>query len=769
MKRFFTALTAIFLFTGLSAQNVPVVPLPAHVQMNKGSFKVPEQISIVYHDAALEELRALMIEFYKHSGVEAIAKIQNPDVLPAQGAVLVQLEKPFVKELGTEGYHLEVSEKNIFISANTQAGLLYGMQTLLQILTSDLAKEIPCMQITDYPRFSYRGLHLDVSRHFMPIEFIFKLMDYMAMHKLNVFHWHLVDDQGWRLEIKKYPRLTEVGAWREDRYHQHWNSRGEADLSKPQTYGGFYTQQQVKELVAYAAKRNITVIPEIEMPAHVMSALAAYPEFSCTSQNLGVPPGGVWPITHIYCAGKDATFEFLQDILLETMSLFPSTYIHVGGDEADKTEWKKCPLCQKRIKDEGLEDEHALQSYFIQRIERFLNAHGRKLMGWDEILEGGLPPRATVMSWRGEEGGIEAAKAGNTVVMTPGSHCYFDHYQGEPGSEPLAIGSYTTLAKVYDYEPIPAELTAEQAKLVLGAQANVWTEYMPVPSHVEYMVFPRLSAMSEVLWSKKESRSWESFSRRMEPQYKRYDKLGINYALSSWQVKMNSEINPENNSLKVHLTSDVFNPEIRYTLNGKNPDAQSTLYTGPFEIKRSARLKAVVMKDGKAVNQIMERDIKVHKAFAKEVKLQFPNRPQYDGHGKYGLVDGIRGSNHYGDGMWKGFLKDDMVAEIDLGMKSSISRIEVDALQNAGSWIFFPTNITIEVSSDGVNYRVHEQIVNKVDPMENGKLTQVFSSTRKASNVRFVRITAKNLGVCPQGHSGEGKSAWLFVSEIVIE
>jgi len=397
---------------------------------------------------------------------------------------------------------------------------------------------IPCVTVTDYPRFAWRGMHLDVSRHFFDVAFIKRYIDLLAMHKMNVFHWHLVDDQGWRIEIKKYPHLTEVGAWRVDREDKPWNSRMPQQPGEKATYGGFYTQEEIKEVVAYAAERHINVVPEIEMPAHVGSAMAAYPEYSCTGGPFTVPPGGVWPITDIYCAGKEETFSFLEDVLTEVMELFPSPYIHIGGDEADKTEWKKCPLCQARIRKEGLKDEAELQSYFIRRIEAFISSNGRHLIGWDEILEGGLAPGAAVMSWQGFEGGVAAAKTGHNAVMTPVSHCYFNIYQGDPSTEPPSYRGLLTLKKVYSFEPVPAELTPEEAKYIIGAQGCLWTEYVTDSKTAEYMILPRLTALSEVVWSAPENRSWEGFSTRLLKMMEHFDAMGVSYSKGSYRVEM---------------------------------------------------------------------------------------------------------------------------------------------------------------------------------------------------------------------------------------
>jgi len=769
VKSILTACIVFILPASVLAEGISVIPQPNKIIYHQGVYKVPDTLSFYYSNPEIDKVGEMIAQVFSLSRRDICIQRFCPISNKNDRAIELRLEQPFNPILGMEGYNLDIKQDGIFLNANTNAGLFYGMQTLNQILSSDCKNEIPASTITDFPRFSYRGVHLDVSRHFMPVNFILNLLDNMAFHKLNVFHWHLVDDQGWRLEIKKYPKLTEVGAWREDKNDVHWDNRGLGNPNAVNIYGGYYTQEEVRAVVAYAAKLNITVIPEIEMPAHVMSALAAYPEYSCTGENLGVAPGGIWPITHIYCAGKEETFHFLEDVLIEVMDIFPSRYIHIGGDEATKTEWEKCPLCQKRIKEEGLADVMALQSYFIKRVETFLNSHGRSIIGWDEILEGGLAPNSTVMSWRGEQGGIDAARSGHFVIMTPGSHCYFNHYQGNPQMEPYAGGGKTTLADVYHYEPVPDELTPQQAALVLGAQANLWTEFIATPSHAEYMYFPRLAAMAETLWSPAEKKSWEDFSRRMEFQYRRYDSLGINYAKSVWQVNARTSVNEQNRTMRVELLTDVFDPEIRYTLNGDNPNVNSNLYVGPFEVNKSSTLMAAVIKDGKATDQVLAFDFNIHKAFAREVMLLNPNSPIYDGQGKYGLVDGVKGSVDYGDDLWKGFLTNDFIAVVDLGKSMNINRIELDALQDAGSWIFLPTQVIFEGSKDGIEYKKIKVLDNPISPTIKEKYPKVFSSEETAKDIRFVRITAKNLGVCPKGHTGEGQPSWLFISEIVIE
>ena len=742
-----------------------LIPLPVSVVKGEGEFLLGKE-TVIRHDAALEQ-EALMAAEMLEPALGYTLRTEVAGSSSESGMIRLQLNQPNDLMTAAEGYVLKITPQKIVISANTAAGIFYGIQTLLQ-MAGESPRAVPAAVISDYPRFPYRGVHIDVARHFMPYESLFPLIDQMAAHKFNVFHWHLVDDQGWRLEIKKYPKLTEVGAWRVDREDAHWNSRPLQKPGEKATYGGFYTQEQVRRLVKYARERHITVIPEIEMPAHAMAALAAYPELSCTGENLGVCPGGVWPITHIFCAGKEETFHFLENILTEVMELFPSTIIHVGGDEADKSEWEKCPLCQKRIKDEGLKDTHHLQSYFISRIEKFLNQHNRKLLGWDEILEGGLAPEAIVMSWRGEEGAVAAAQSGHYAVMTPTSHCYFDYYQGDPSLEPPAFGGNITLKKVYGFEPVPAALTPQESRFILGAQANHWSEFIPTPEHLQYMMFPRLAALAEVVWSPKESRNWDDFSSRMKSQYARYEKAGISYARSAFQVKARPRLIPETKSLEVEFTTEVSHPEIRYTFDGSDPTVASPLYAEPVAVSRSVTANAAVFVDGKSVTAPLSRQFYLHKAVACPVTLKYPNSRKYDGSGEYTLVDGVKGSSNFNDGNWKGFYKDDMVATIDLGKTTTIQSVETDAVQDVGSWIFMPKEVVVEVSADGQNFRKLGSVTHKIPVTAAEKLTHDFLVKKSAKKVRYVRVTARNLGICPPGHAGAGKGAHLFVSEIIV-
>lgn len=570
-----------------------IIPKPAEMQQAETSFHIKSNPLIYYSQEELAfEARYAKNMLEQLAGKKATL-MADKSVEGIDGAIMLSLDDKIDHE---EGYQLSV-DKNISIIGKSPAGVFYGIQSLLQLFFQTQPNDFifPGLTIHDRPRFSWRGMHLDVSRHFFDKEFIKKYIDILALHKMNTFHWHLVDDQGWRIEIKKYPKLTEVGAWRVDREHLPWNERPSQKPGEKATYGGYYTQEEIKEIVEYATQRHIVVVPEIELPAHVSAALAAYPEYSCHGRSIAVPPGGVWPITDIYCAGKEETFTFLQDILTEVMELFPSKFIHIGGDEADKTEWKRCKLCQRRIAKENLKDEHELQSYFIRRIDKFLSENGRRLIGWDEILEGGLAENAAVMSWRGERGGIQAAKMNHDVVMTPVSHCYFDYYQSlDKEIEPTAFGGLTDLQKVYHYEPVPEELDENEARHVLGAQGNVWTEFMHSGRQVEYMALPRMSALAEVLWTPPSSKNFDDFVARLENLLNMFTAMDLNYYIPA------PELLPEMifvDSLPVVLKNPWGIGNIHYTLDGIDPTEHSPVYTKPIILKENGTLKAITRLD----------------------------------------------------------------------------------------------------------------------------------------------------------------------------
>lgn len=524
-----------------SSEDYLLIPKPSSVEILDGRFKIDSKTTVTAPMELTSEGEFLANYLSKASDF-AIAFNKNE-----KGIIKLKLDNSLSSD---EAYHLIVNYDEVVISGKTPKAVFYGIQTLRQLVSTNYNDEftIPTTQIYDSPRFGYRGMHLDVSRHFFSTEFIKRYIDLLAMHKMNTFHWHLTEDQGWRIEIKKYPKLTEIGAWRNGTIVGHYPGTE----NNNEKHGGFYTQEEVKEIVAYAAKQHITIIPEIELPGHSSAAIAAYPFLSCFPEEPTIIKNGMisegskeaqangqiklvqesWGIYNdVYCAGNEETFEFVENVLEEVMTLFPSKFIHIGGDECPKANWKRCPKCQKRKAEEGLADEHELQSYFITRVEKFVNSKGKNIIGWDEILEGGLAPNATVMSWRGNTGGIAASRANHKVIMSPNSHCYFDHYQSEDrDSEPLAIGGFLPVEKVYAFDPIPEELEEDKHQYILGGQANLWTEYIPTEAQAEYMLLPRLTALSEVLWTAKEDKNYDDFKNRLNDFRAVYDDLGVNYA-----------------------------------------------------------------------------------------------------------------------------------------------------------------------------------------------------------------------------------------------
>ncbi len=765
MKRFLFCLFISPLLT-LAQPTINIIPRPVNLILRPGSFTIDANTAIHFkgtNHALLQNANFLAASVKNISGIKLAVNTDEEKT--------IELSVGKIEGIGDEGYQLNVSESTIEIKANAAKGIFYGIQSLLQTLPqvrTNAKLNVPCMDITDYPRFGWRGLHLDVSRHFFPVNMVKEYIDLMAMYKMNVFHWHLTDDQGWRIEIKKYPKLTQTGAWRVERPGKNWGDREAAKPGEAAEYGGFYTQDEIREIVDYAKQKNITVLPEIEMPGHSSAALAAYPQFSCSQQPQFVVTGGQYPkgIQSNYCVGNDSSFAFLQDVLKEVMQLFPSQYIHVGGDEVDKSDWKQCVKCQARKKTEGLKDENELQSYLIRRIEKFLIANNRKLIGWDEILEGGLAPEAAVMSWRGESGGIAAAKMKHEVVMTPGSPCYFDHYQAGPEGEPLAIGGFNTLKKVYAYEPIPAELNEAEGKYVLGAQGNVWTEFITDNESLEYMILPRMPALAEVLWTPKAKKDFTDFNKRLQYHFKAYGQKGLHYCKGNFTVDIKPE--SKNGRLQATLSGETLNGEIYYTTNGINPTAIDKKYTGPIEIDGSVTLKAVTVMNGNVMGvKPSEQNFSMHKAIARDVVYEKPFSKYYPAEGPNSLTDGIRGTKSHGKN-WHGFNKEDMIAMIDLGKETTIQNITLGCLQNYGAWIFLPRSVVFETSMDGKSFSEAATLINTVSMNEKGALIKDFSVNFAARPARYVRVKAGNAGLCPEGHPGAGQPTWLFVDELIV-
>ena len=662
-----------------------------------------------------------------------------------------------------EGYQLKITTEGIEILSNSARGAFYAVQSLRQLLPASFENGsykkstviIQNLEIKDAPQFKYRGMHLDVGRHFFPVDFIKKYIDLMSMLKMNTFHWHLTEDQGWRIEIKKYPKLQEVAAYRNETLIGHYSEQPHKFDGKK--YGGFYTQEQIKDIVKYASERQVTVIPEIEMPGHAQAAISAYPELGCTGKPIDVATK--WGVFEdIYCP-KEATFKFLEDVIDEVIALFPGKYIHIGGDEAPKTRWKNCAHCQSLIKKENLKDEHGLQSYFITRMEKYINSKGKQIIGWDEILEGGLAPNATVMSWRGTEGAVIAAKQHHDVILTPGSHCYFDHYQSTKEDEPLAIGGFLPLEKVYSFNPIPKELTKEESKYVLGAQGNVWTEYMKDSKQVEYMAFPRMMALSEVVWSKNENKNYEDFKNRLEIYQQRLDIRNVNYANHLYEVLGKSEI--KNGSLFMNLKTSSNTKIIRYTLDGTTPNSNSSVYKNPIKIDENTVINAAAFDDTKQVSSIFKETVKMHKAVGKKITFNIPPNEKYNAGGNSALINGISGSDkRYGDDQWLGFDGKDVEITIDLGKEMNINSIETRFNNQKGSWIYAPSQVL--VTFPGNEEFLPIELEESDDKIVDLKLkTKIFT--------RFIKLKLVNFGVIPDGRQGAGHKPWVFIDEIIIE
>lgn len=747
-----------------TVQDIEIIPKPVKLQLERGSFQFDGDTKFVVANDSQNSIASILTDKFKlATGWDLAVSKEVPKTNYVQYVV--------DENLGKEAYNLDIDSNRILITANSDAGFLYGTESLRQLLpvqiespnnVSEIQWVVPYLKIEDKPRYQYRGLMLDISRHFFEIDYLKKTIDRLAMLKMNVLHLHLVDDQGWRIEIKKYPKLTEVGAWRVDQEDKHWDGRYKPSPNEKGTYGGFYTQEELKDLVAYAATKSVEIIPEIEMPAHVSSAIASYPELSCQERPIGVPSGGLWPITDIYCAGKEQTFEFLENVLLEVIEIFPSKYVHVGGDEATKTNWAICPHCKNRMKAEGLANVEELQSYFIKRMERFINFRGKRLIGWDEILEGGIAPEATVMSWRGVKGGVEAAEQGHDVIMTPGSHCYFDHYQGPQNEEPLAWGGYTPLSKVYTFDPIVETMNEIEAKHVLGGQANLWSEQIKTESHSEYMIFPRLAALSETLWSPKELRDWADFSSRIETLLRRFDFLNINYAKSSYLVMHDVQIDIDTREASISLKNEFPEADIRYTLNNQELNESATKYTEPLKVNGTTKINASLFKEGKPIGKPFTASIEFHKGVGNEVTYKVRYDDRYQGEGQYGLVNTLRGTKNFHDGHWQAWLGEDMEAIIDLGEQNLVKEVKVGTLENQGPGIYFPTAVTVYLSNDGKNYQQVGQVKRSYAKNPTSILKE-FEISFQEQNVRFIKVVATNLKKTP-----EGGSVWLFVDEILI-
>lgn len=738
-------LLSLAVYNDVSAQvnnRVNIIPQPTKVVERDGVFTITPQ-TVVYSDKLYLEVAAL---FANQAGLVA------SDARKAKASAKIQFLVADKSEgLDSTSYKLDITPEKVVVKATSRAGAMYGMSSLMQLmLLQPELGQLPCASIVDQPRFSYRGMHFDVSRNFFPVSFVKRFIDLMALYKMNYFHWHLTDGPGWRLEIKSYPLLTQKAAWRTHGTWKEWwgSPRHYMEEGSSNAYGGYYTQEQARDVVKYAAQRGITVIPEIEMPGHSDEVIAVYPNFSCSGEPYK---------SGEFCIGNEDTFKFLESVLTEVIDIFPSKYIHIGGDEANKAHWKTCPKCQALMKKEGMKSEDELQSYTIHRIEAFLIKHNRKLLGWDEILEGGLAPEATVMSWRGEQGGVDAAKMGHDVIMTPGGYCYFDSYQADPATQPLAIGGFVPIKKVYSYEPIPAALDASQAKHVLGAQGCIWTEYMPTQEHVEYMVFPRLLAMSEVVWSAKENRSWESFHKRLQSHYLMLQRLNVNYCRPSYKVDITPVFDYKAQKVHVQFISEQYQPTIHYTTDGTTPTISSKMYTGTFDVEGNTKVTAAVFHNGDLMGAPSTLDINFHKAIGKKIIYNLPYSSKYPAKGDSTLTNGYTGSVSYGDGQWQGFDSKDMDVTVDMGSEMPLTSLSANFMQQTGPGVYIPDSVVVSVSSDGKNFKKVGVALSTVPRSVETLAFQLFRIDLNGEKGRYVRLVAKN-----------GTRGWLFADEIIV-
>lgn len=743
-----------------------VIPMPHEIVAAQGSpFVLKSGVKILYPEgnAQMQRNAELLAEYLKTAtgkdfAVEAGTEGKNAIVL----ALGVDNKNP-------EAYELKVAGEGVTVKGATEAGVFYGIQTLRKSLPVAVGANIslPAVDIKDAPRFAYRGAHFDTSRHFFTVDEVKTYIDMLALHNMNRMHWHFTEDQGWRIEIKKYPKLTEIGSKRSETVIG--KNSGKYD-GVP--HEGFYTQEEAKEIVKYAAERFITVIPEIDIPGHMQAALASYPELGCTGGPYEV--WKMWGVSEdVLCIGNDQSLKFLEDVFAELIEIFPSEYIHIGGDECPKVRWAQCPKCQARIKQLGLKSdakhtkEERLQSYVISHVEKFLNEHGRQIIGWDEILEGGLAPNATVMSWRGEGGGIEAAKQHHDVIMTPNTYLYFDYYQSkDTDNEPLAIGGYLPVERVYSYEPMPKSLTPDEQKYIKGVQANLWTEYIPTFSHAQYMVLPRWAALAEVQWSAPEKKDYANFLSRLPRLIQWYDAEGYNYAKHVFDVTAEFTPNTTDGTLDITLNT-LDDAPIHYTLDGSEPTAASPRAEGVVKVKENAVFSAKALRPT-GDSRVLTEKICFSKSSMKPIVANQPVNNQYKFKGESTLVDGLKGNGNYKTGRWIAFFKNDMDVTIDLQQSTEISRVALSTCMEKGDWVFDARGLTVEVSADGKNFTkvASESYPAMKEDDKNGVYHHEL--TFDPVQARYVRVIAPTEQSMPAWHGGKGSPAFLFVDEIEI-
>jgi len=744
-----------------------IIPKPLDVN-SKGdaSFLLKDGVAVIYpeNNQKMQDNAEFLVDYVeKQTGV----KLTSHAGMPVDGAICLTLD---LSDDNAEAYKLIVNDKRVCISGASEAGVFYGIQTLRKSLpvAQDINVNLSAVEIYDKPRFAYRGAMLDVARHFYTVDEVKTFIDMLALHNINRFHWHLTDDQGWRIEIKKYPKLMSVASERKETVVGRWYS-GIYD-GKP--YGGYYTQDELRDVIDYAAKRHITIIPEVDLPGHMQAALTAYPELGCTGGPYEVRT--IWGVSQdVLCVGNDFTLQFVKDVLSEVADIFPSEYIHIGGDECPKVRWEKCPKCQERIKSLGLKSdakhtkEQRLQSYMIQEAAKYLKEKGKRIIGWTEILEGGLVPDATLMSWIGESGGIEAAHQHHDVIMTPNTYLYFDYYQSKKvEDEPLAIGGYLPIEKTYNYEPMPKELTEEEQQYIKGVQANLWTEYIPVFSQVQYMVLPRLGAAAEVQWTDPSKKDYKDFLRRVPHLVAVYDCYGWNYATHVYDVNVDMKADTVNHVLNVQLSTMADDP-IYYTLDGQDPTEKSLKYTKPFTIDQSVVLKTMAVHPDRT-SKISVDTIRFNKATLKPVVLLQPNESRFSPDGPVVLVDGRNGNHSFDTGAWLAVAGNDLEAVINMQAETILNSASVHVYVRKDAWLFDARGFSVSVSSDNKNYKeVASQEYKQMQESDSDGIIEheLSFDPCKATYVKIKVISEKSM---PDWHWDAGKAPFLLVDEIIL-
>ena len=744
-----------------------IIPKPLDVNCKgDASFLLKDGVAVIYpeNNRKMQDNAEFLVDYVeRQTGV----KLTSHAGMPVDGAICLTLD---LSDDNAEAYKLIVNDKRVCISGASEAGVFYGIQTLRKSLpvAQDINVNLSAVEIYDKPRFAYRGAMLDVARHFYTVDEVKTFIDMLALHNINRFHWHLTDDQGWRIEIKKYPKLMSVASERKETVVGRWYS-GIYD-GKP--YGGYYTQDELRDVIDYAAKRHITIIPEVDLPGHMQAALTAYPELGCTGGPYEVRT--IWGVSQdVLCVGNDFTLQFVKDVLSEVADIFPSEYIHIGGDECPKVRWEKCPKCQERIKSLGLKSdakhtkEQRLQSYMIQEAAKYLKEKGKRIIGWTEILEGGLVPDATLMSWIGESGGIEAAHQHHDVIMTPNTYLYFDYYQSKKvEDEPLAIGGYLPIEKTYNYEPMPKELTKEEQQYIKGVQANLWTEYIPVFSQVQYMVLPRLGAVAEVQWTDPSKKDYKDFLRRVPHLVAVYDCYGWNYATRVYDVNVDMKADTVNHVLNVQLSTMADDP-IYYTLDGQDPTEKSLKYTKPFTIDQSVVLKTMAVHPDRT-SKISVDTIRFNKATLKPVVLLQPNESRFSPDGPVVLVDGRNGNHSFDTGAWLAVAGNDLEAVINMQAETILSSASVHVYVRKDAWLFDARGFSVSVSSDNKNYKeVASQEYKQMQESDSDGIIEheLSFDPCKATYVKIKVISEKSM---PDWHWDAGKAPFLLVDEIIL-